>query len=104
MTIDRRDEVIEILDCDITARPKTAPGIEALAPHVLGVSSTAGVLLIDFDERAAPTLEAFVDAERVCCSGIDWRIEHGPGLRLSISAGDAQLTALQSLWSTHKHR
>jgi|SRR6266508_3454444 len=98
MTSDHHAEIIEVLDCDIEARPMAAPGVDRLITYVQGVSREPGALLVDFEERVADTLEAFVEAERVCCAGIGWQIERGPGLRLRISAEDAQLTAIESLW------
>ena len=102
MTMQRRDEIIEVLDCDLDVRPKAAPGIDALAPHVRGVTRTAQAILVEFDDRAAETLAAFVEAERLCCAGIGWEIERSPALWLRITASDEQLTALESLWKAHK--
>jgi len=98
MANERRNEIIEILDCDLGARPQAAPGIDALLPHVLRASRAPGALLVEFDDQAASTLEAFVEAERLCCAGIGWEIDGTTGLRLRISATDAQLTAIESLW------
>src|SRR2546425_10258976 len=82
-----QEDIIEVLECDLGARPTTAPGVDSLVPHVRGVARTTGALLVEFDERAAETLSAFVDAERICCAGIGWEIERGPMLRLRITAG-----------------
>jgi hypothetical protein len=98
MARERRTEIIEILDCDLGARPQAAPGIDALLPHVLRASRAPGALLVEFDERAAQMLEAFVEAERLCCAGIGWEIDRTSGLCLRISATDAQLTTIESLW------
>ncbi|MGH9203968.1 MAG: hypothetical protein ACRD2A_22300 [Vicinamibacterales bacterium] len=101
MITERRDEIIEVLDCDLGARPKTAPGIDALLPHVRAATRTSGAVLVEFDDKAAPTLQAFVEAERLCCAGISWEIERTAGLRLRISATDAQLSAIESLWKAN---
>ena len=93
-----RDDIIEVLHCDLNARPEAAPGIDALLPHVRRVSTSDGALLVDVDEQAARTLEAFVVAERLCCAGIGWEIERGPMLRLRITANEGQLEAIKSLW------
>jgi len=98
MAKQRRDEIIEILDCDLAARPSAAPGVDALLPHVRGATRTSGAVLVEFDDLAASALEAFVEAERLCCAGIAWEIERDTGLRLRISADDAQLSAIESLW------
>jgi len=99
MTTDRRAEIIEILDCDLDVRPKAAPGVDQLLPHVRGATRTTGALLVDFDEQAALTLEAFVEAERLCCANIGWEIEREPWLRLRISAEEDQLTVIESFWN-----
>jgi hypothetical protein len=96
----QRDEIIEVLDCDLGARPKAAPGIGALLPHVRASNRTDGAIVVDFDAEAAETLAAFVEAERLCCAGIGWNIEGDAGLRLRITAGEAQLSAIQSLWKS----
>jgi hypothetical protein len=102
MATQRRDEIIEILDCDLDVRPKAAPGIDALAPHVRCVTRTAQAILVEFDDHAAQTLDAFVEAERLCCAGIGWEIERSPALRLRITASEEQLAALDSLWNASK--
>jgi hypothetical protein len=102
MTTPRRDDIIEVLDCDLDVRPKTAPGIGALAPHVRGVSRTPEAILIDFDPKAEQTLAAFVEAERLCCAGIGWDMEREAGLSLRIRASDGQLAAIESLWKASR--
>lgn len=97
MTADRRD-LIEILDCDIGIRPKAAPGIDFLLPYARGATRRRGAVLVEFDEDAGDSLAAFVEAERLCCAGISWEIERNSGLRLRISANEAQLSAIESLW------
>jgi len=94
----RQSDIIEVLDCDLGARPQAAPGIDALLPYVRGATRMPGAVLVEFDERAAHTLEAFVEAERLCCAGICWEIDRISGLHLRISATDAQLTTIESLW------
>ena len=98
MAGERRTEIIEVLDCDLGARPQTAPGIDALLPYVRGATRMSDAVLIEFDDRAAQILEAFVEAERLCCAGIGWEIDRTSGLLLRISATDVQLTTIESLW------
>jgi hypothetical protein len=102
MATQRRDEIIEVLDCDLDVRPKAAPGIDALAPHVRGVTRTAQAILVEFDPQAGETLAAFVEAERLCCAGIGWDIERDAGLRLRIDASEVQLAAIESLWKASR--
>jgi len=99
MTAERREEIIELLGCDIGSRPLAAPGVGQLIPHVRGIARTSGALLIEFDQQSAQTLEVFVEAERLCCAGIGWDIVRGPGLRLRITAADGQLKAIESIWN-----
>lgn len=98
MANERRNEIIEVLDCDLGARPQADPGIDALLPYVRGATRMSDAILVEFDERAVQMLEAFVEAERLCCAGIGWEIDRTSGLGLRISATDAQLTAIESLW------
>jgi hypothetical protein len=98
MTSRRSDEIIEVLECDLAARPKAAPGIDALLPHVRTASRADGAVIVEFDTQAAETLTAFVEAERLCCAGIGWDIERDGGLRLRITASEVQLAAIESLW------
>jgi len=95
-----RDDIIEVLECDLGARPTTAPGVDSLVPHVRGVARTTGALLVEFDEQVAATLAAFVEAECLCCAGIAWEIMREPMLRLRITASDVQLEAIESLWKS----
>jgi hypothetical protein len=97
-----RGEIIEVLDCDFDARPKAAPGIDALLPHVRDAARERGAVIIEFDPGMDETLEAFVEAERLCCTGIGWEIERTGGLRLRISATDAQIAAIESLWTNQE--
>jgi hypothetical protein len=98
MATERRDEIIEILDCDLGVRPKAAPGIDALLPHVRKATRLPGTLVVEFEPAIEPTLEAFVEAERLCCAGIGWEIDHGPTLALRITAADNQIAVIESLW------
>ena len=77
-------------------RPR--PGSSELLPLVRGTTRDDGSLVVEFDDGAAETLAAFVEAERLCCTGIGWDIERETGLRLRITANDAQLQALEGLW------
>jgi hypothetical protein len=93
----QRSDIVELLDCEIGARPKGAPGIEQLLPLVRGGRRTATNLQIELDPEAAEALEAFVEAERLCCAGIGWEIERDPALVLSITASESQLDAMEPI-------
>jgi hypothetical protein len=98
----RRDDIIEVLDCDLDVRPKAAPSLDLLLPYVRSATRNATTLFVAFDPQAEPTLEAFVEAERLCCAGIGWDIERDSGLHLRITAADAQISAIESLWKQSK--
>lgn len=98
----QRDEIIEILDCDLGVRPKAAPGVPQLLPYVRRATRGNGALSVEFDAEAEATLRAFVEAERLCCAGIGWEIEHAPALTLRITAQEQQLEAIESLWKQLK--
>ena len=99
MKAEQDHALIELLDCDLDIRPKAAPVIDQLLPRVRGTKRIAATLHVEFDPGAAETLEAFVAAERLCCAGIGWEIQRGPPLVLRISANDAKIRAIESLWN-----
>jgi hypothetical protein len=100
MTSDRFGvELIEVLACDIDARPRTAPTIFDLAAHIVRAERAAGSLRVAFASEAAGEVEAFVDAERLCCGGIEWRLEDSAeGVVLTIGATPAQLDAMERMF------
>jgi hypothetical protein len=91
-----RDELIELLACDIESRPE-APGPDALAPFVRGASLDVRSLFIELDPAGRAVAEAFVAAEQVCCASIGWALEGENGLRLRITAAQPQLKVLAGL-------
>lgn len=90
-------EAIELLACDIAARPRSAPLPDVLALSMRDLARNDGVLTITFAEEASDDVAAFAAAERVCCSGIAWDVGHKP-LRLTITAAAAQLDAIETLF------
>ncbi len=93
-------ELIEVLACDIGARPKAAPTIFDVAPHIVSVERGVGSLRIAFAAEAARDVEAFAEAERTCCAGIEWHVERGPAeVVLTIGATEGQLDALERMFA-----
>jgi hypothetical protein len=92
----RDEDAIEVLACEIETRPP-APGPEALAPFIQSASHSPTAITIDLDEAGRQTAEAFVAAERVCCSNIGWQLKDAPRFRLRITAEPHQLVALRAL-------
>ena len=89
-------ELIDLVACDLEARPKGAPGFDALAPYVLRVARAPAELTIAFAQEAVAEVEAFAAAERLCCSTLGFEVERDP-LVLTITAAPAQLDAMQQL-------
>jgi hypothetical protein len=95
----RNDDLIEVLACEIDTRP-AAPGPEELAPFVQSAYCSHTTITIDLAEAGRETAEAFVAAERICCSNIGWQLQEAPRLRLRITAEPQQLAALKALIPT----
>jgi hypothetical protein len=94
--------LLEVLACEIGARPKGAPSFDDVAGAVRAVRRETGALIVEFDPAAAERVEALVEAERLCCAEIGWHLERvapaegGPAgtVRLRIEASAARLDAL----------
>jgi hypothetical protein len=85
-----------LLTCDITARPQGAPTIDDMRLHVRKTALSERTLSVTFDSGAVSALAAFMDAERQCCTEIEWHFEPSKSV-LRIVASKAQLAVLQSL-------
>lgn len=92
-------EMIELVACDIAARPAGAPLPSDLTPHLRSVERADGALTITFAAEAADQVAAFAAAERACCAGIGWEVRRDP-LVLRITAGAAQLDAIAQLFAS----
>jgi hypothetical protein len=90
------DEVIEVLACNLDQRP-AVPGPDALAPFIERARLTQEELIIDLAAEGRAVAEAFVEAERICCSTIAWELHHSPHLQLRIRAEPRQLRVLVRL-------
>ena len=95
-TPDARD-LLEVLACDIEARPKGAPSIVTFAAHITSVQRDEKAVRVAFQLAVAGEVAAFVEAERLCCSSIDWQLQHDPELLLTIGASPSQLDALAEM-------
>jgi hypothetical protein len=92
-------ETIELLACEIDARPKGAPTPDTLAPHLLGMQRSAAGLTYAFAPEAADDVAAFAAAESRCCPGLGWHVKRYP-VTLTITATPVQLDAIQKLFTS----
>ncbi len=93
MRVPAREDLLEVVGCEIGKRPIHAPTMDDLAPHLLCVERERGAITVRFAPEALAMLKAFVEAERECCAGIGWTVSEGPDVALRIEAGPAQLEA-----------
>ena len=91
-------EMLDVLACDIGVRPKAAPGPMDIAPFVLDRTRSADAVTITFAPAGLQSVVAFVDAERLCCGGIDWQLQRAPILSLRIGASPAQLNVIEQMF------
>ena len=95
-----REDLLEVVGCELGKRPARAPTLDDLGPHLLGVRRESDAITVRFAPEALATLKAFVEAERQCCAGIGWTVSEGPDVALRIEAGPAQLDAFAALIET----
>ena len=88
-----REDLLEVVGCEIGKRPADAPTLDDLGRHLLGVQRQSDSITLRFTPEALATLKAFVEAERQCCADIGWTVSDGPDVALRIEAGPAQLEA-----------
>jgi hypothetical protein len=99
MTTRPGEEMIELLACDIAARPAGAPGIDAIAGRAISFARGDGDLAITFAAEAADDVAAFAAAERACCASLGWHFEREPAVLLRITATSAQLDAIERMFA-----
>jgi hypothetical protein len=95
-----REDLLEVLACEIGKRPAQAPTMDDLGPHLLGVERQSDSMTARFAPEALTMLKAFVEAERQCCAGIGWIVSEEPDVALRIEAGPAQLDAFAAMIET----
>jgi hypothetical protein len=98
------DDALDVLSCDIGARPHDAPTPDDLAPALRGLRREGATLALEFDPAAADTVVAFAAAEQRCCAGIGWEVERGVAVTLRVRATPAQLDQLAEFWSQEAGR
>lgn len=92
--VTERDDVLAVLACDLGKRPRGAPGFPDLARALKNVRRGDGTLVAEYEAEAAAALAEVAAAERLCCAGIDWRVD---GATLTVRATPAQLDAVETI-------
>ena len=95
-----REDLLEVIGCEIDRRPAKAPALYDIAPLAQGRARTPGALTIEFPADAVATLEAFAAAERQCCAAIGWTVEGGAITTLRITTNDNTLDAIEAMFPT----
>jgi hypothetical protein len=94
------DETIRALSCEISARPSGAPGISELLPYVRTIRAEPGSVNLSFDVSGKSTVESFVAAEQLCCSGLLWSLDEDEhGVRLRIAGTPEQVVVIERLFT-----
>jgi hypothetical protein len=93
-------DTLETLACELGRRPKDAPTIGDVLEAVRLVRREGDALVVDVDPGAADVVAAVVDAERLCCSALDWHLDTGSTVRLRVEAKPMQLDALKAIFSS----
>ena len=95
-----REDLLEVVGCEIGKRPAQAPTMSDLGPHVVGVERQSDAITIRFAPEALATLREFVEAERECCAGIGWSVTERPDVALRIEASPEALDAFAAMIQT----
>ncbi|MEX2246296.1 MAG: MerR family transcriptional regulator [Dehalococcoidia bacterium] len=92
-------KALAVLGCDLNARPASAPTFEDIVPRLRTVRREPERLTLEFDAAAGADVEAFVAAERRCCSSIAFAVRPGDPTVVQIDATPAEIDALER-WMT----
>ena len=94
-----RDEILEVLSCEIERRPAGAPGPDDLARWLRGIERSEDGLIFEFCAEGLAEVSAFAQAEQECCGGLGWEVvEDGDAVRLRVTGTATRLDALAGLW------
>lgn len=68
-------EILDTLVCEPASRPKGAPAIGEIVPAILTAHRDERQLTVTFDRTATALVGAVVEAERLCCPTIVWKLD-----------------------------
>ncbi len=91
------EDRLEVLACDIAARPPDAPTFEGVAPSVLAVTRDGASITVEFASEASDAVAALVAAEQKCCSDLMWELRRDSSVRLRVGGTPPQLDVLMQL-------
>ena len=92
-------EVVDALACELGKRPTGAPTIEDVVGSVTSLHREGDSLVVAFDPAIAEKVQAVMEAERQCCSTVNWQLEREQGTQLRITALPLQLETLEAMFS-----
>lgn len=98
MNTQRWKDTLELLACDIDARPE-APAVDELLPFVTNVQRMPQTMVVTYQPMAASLFAAFAAAECVCCATLGWTVDNAAST-LTVTASVDQLDALQAVFAT----
>ena len=77
---------LQVVGCDIGARPAGAPVFEDVRSQILVVRREPERLTVEFSASAAKDVRAFVEAEQQCCSDLVFNVIPGDPALMQIDA------------------
>jgi len=95
------DELLQVLACELDLRPASAPTAADISKFVTAVTRDKGTLVLHIAEAGGEIVQAFAEAERLCCTDIGWSVTDEPALRLVITASETQVDALAGMIATN---
>jgi len=96
--MDLDDETLHVLSCDMSIRPRNAAGVKELLPHISSVQTDGKSVIVHFADAGREAVESFVNAERMCCTGLDWNLaDVANGLQMTIT-GTAEQVEIIERW------
>ena len=90
---------LEVVGCDIGARPAGAPMFEDIKPQIVSLRREPERLTIEFAASAAEQVAAFVAAEQMCCSDLMFNVITGERVVMQITA-TRELVDMVEGWMT----
>jgi hypothetical protein len=92
------EKSLHTLSCDIAVRPRDAAGISHLAPFICKVEANDSEVIVESKKTGKESVESFVAAERLCCTGLTWTVEDGEDVLRLIISGTAEQMSVVKEW------